>query len=66
MVEAKTYTPEEFADRLRVSVRTVYRQIKAGTLKAERIGRQYRIVRYVRSIEPTRHVAPDQLQQHPA
>lgn len=45
--ETRTYTPLEYADQLRVSVRTIYRQIHAGTIKAERIGRQFRIVRYV-------------------
>lgn len=42
-----TYTPEEYARLLKVCVRTIYRQIRAGTLKAERIGRQWRIVRVV-------------------
>lgn len=40
----RCYTPEEFAEKRRVSVRTVYRLIKAGKLKTvEKVGRQYRI-----------------------
>jgi excisionase family DNA binding protein len=42
------YSPEQYAQKLSVSVKTIYRQIKNGTVKAERIGRQWRIVRYVR------------------
>lgn len=53
MAETRTYTPEEYAAHLRVSVKTVYRQIRAGTLKAERIGHQWRIVRLVHS-QPNR------------
>ncbi len=36
-------TPNEVADQLRVSNMTVYRLIKAGELRAARIGRSYRI-----------------------
>ena len=36
-------TPSEVADRLRIDRETVYRQIRAGTLQAARIGRSYRI-----------------------
>lgn len=46
MTEIRTYTPDEYADKLKVSVKTIYRQLRAGTLKAERVGRQWRIVRY--------------------
>jgi excisionase family DNA binding protein len=41
------YSPEQYAAKLSVSVKTIYRQIKNGTIKAERIGRQWRIVRYI-------------------
>ena len=52
--ERVTYTPEEYALALKVSVKTIYRQIRAGTLRAERIGKQYRIVRFrVRTQEAT-------------
>lgn len=43
----RCYTPHEYARRHRVCVKTIYRQIRAGKLRAERIGRQYRIVRVV-------------------
>lgn len=36
-------TPAEVADLLRVSSMTVYRLIKAGELRAARIGKSYRI-----------------------
>ena len=53
MVETRTYTPEEYAAKLRVSVKTIYRQIHAGTLRVERVGRQYRIVRLIHTIKAT-------------
>ncbi len=37
------FTPQEVADKLRVDVKTVYRWLKAGHLKARRYGLQYRI-----------------------
>lgn len=40
---ARCLTPEEYARERRVSARTVYRLIKSGKLKAERVGRQWRI-----------------------
>jgi excisionase family DNA binding protein len=36
-------TPNEVADLLRVSTMTVYRLIKAGDLRAARIGKSFRI-----------------------
>jgi excisionase family DNA binding protein len=36
-------TPAEVAEELRVSAMTVYRLIKAGELRAARIGKSYRI-----------------------
>jgi excisionase family DNA binding protein len=36
-------TPEEIAAKLRVSIATVRRWIKAGQLPALRVGRQYRV-----------------------
>ncbi|MBE3562246.1 MAG: helix-turn-helix domain-containing protein [Hydrogenibacillus schlegelii] len=38
-------TPEEAAKRLRVSVRTVYRQLKDGRLPGVKVGGQWRIRR---------------------
>lgn len=39
----KYLTPQEIAEALRVSVRTVYNGIKTGHIPARRVGRQYRI-----------------------
>ena len=47
-LEPRVYTPQEYADTMKVSVKTIYRQLRAGTLKAQRIGRQWRISRVVR------------------
>ena len=40
---ARFLTPAEVADLLRVSSMTVYRLIKAGELRAVRVGKAYRI-----------------------
>lgn len=37
------YTAQELADKLRVNVMTIYRYIKAGKLKAYKIGKEFRI-----------------------
>ena len=37
------YFVEELAERLRVSNMTIYRYIKAGTVKAYKIGKEFRI-----------------------
>jgi len=37
------YTTEELAERLRVNIMTIYRYIKAGRLKAHKIGKEFRI-----------------------
>ncbi len=37
------YTTEEAAQVLRISTRTILRAIKAGQIKAKRVGRGYRI-----------------------
>lgn len=39
------YTTEELATKLKLNVMTVYRYIKAGKLKAHKIGKEYRIGR---------------------
>lgn len=37
------YSAQELADTLRVNIMTIYRYIKAGRLKAHKIGRDFRI-----------------------
>jgi excisionase family DNA binding protein len=37
------YTPKEYAEKRKVSVRTVLRLIRSGKLPAERVGAQWRI-----------------------
>jgi excisionase family DNA binding protein len=37
------YTAQELADTLRVNIMTIYRKIKTGTLKAHKIGKEFRI-----------------------
>ena len=37
------YLVEELAERLRVSTMTIYRYIKAGRLRAFKIGKEFRI-----------------------
>ena len=37
------YLVEELADKLRVNKMTIYRWIKAGKLRATKIGKEYRI-----------------------
>ncbi|OIP68533.1 hypothetical protein AUK42_06200 [Candidatus Atribacteria bacterium CG2_30_33_13] len=37
------YTAEELAEKLRVNIMTIYRYIKAGKLKAYKIGKEFRI-----------------------
>lgn len=37
------YTVQELADKLRVNIMTIYRYIKAGKLKAYKIGKEFRI-----------------------
>lgn len=44
-------TPAEYAEKLRVSRITVYRDIQKGLIKAKRIGRQIRIPRQELEIE---------------
>ena len=41
--EIRVYTTEEVAEILHVTKRTVYNYIKAGTLKAVKIGKYWRI-----------------------
>ena len=37
------YIAQELADKLRVNIMTVYRYIKAGKIKAYKIGKEFRI-----------------------
>ena len=39
----KFYTAQEFADKLRVNIMTIYRYIKARKLVAYKIGKEFRI-----------------------
>lgn len=39
------YLAEELAKKLRVNIMTIYRYIKAGKLKAYKIGKEFRIER---------------------
>lgn len=43
MTGRRCLTPDEFARERKVSTRTVYRLIKKGEVKAERVGKQWRI-----------------------
>ena len=41
--QAEYYTAKELAEKLSLNVMTIYRYIKAGKLKAHKIGKEYRI-----------------------
>lgn len=41
--EKEFYKAEELAKKLQVNIMTIYRYIKAGKLKAYKIGKEYRI-----------------------
>lgn len=43
MNEKEFYTAEELSQKLRVNIMTIYRYIKAGRLKAYKIGKEFRI-----------------------
>jgi len=42
-MDKEFYTAEELAEKLRVNIMTIYRYIKAGKLKAYKIGKEFRI-----------------------
>lgn len=44
------YTAQELADELRVNIMTIYRYIKAGKLKAYKIGKEFRIKKTIFNI----------------
>ena len=37
------YTADELAEKLKLNIMTIYRYIKAGKLKAHKLGKEYRI-----------------------
>ncbi len=43
MTNKDFYTAQDLADKLLVNIMTIYRYIKAGRLKAYKIGKEYRI-----------------------
>lgn len=43
MRQKEFYTAKELAGKLRVNIMTIYRYIKAGKLKAFKIGKEFRI-----------------------
>lgn len=43
MNKQEFYTAEELAGKLRVNIMTIYRYIKAGKLRAHKIGKEFRI-----------------------
>ena len=43
MRKEEFYTAKELAEKLRVNIMTIYRYIKAGKLKAYKIGKEFRI-----------------------
>lgn len=53
-MDGETLTAAEVADKLKVSVETVYRMCKSGKWQATKIGRIYRFTpeQYQRIIEP--------------
>lgn len=43
MTNKDFFTAQELADKLQVNIMTIYRYIKAGKLKAYKIGKEFRI-----------------------
>ena len=43
MDKKEFYTAKELAEKLRVNIMTIYRYIKAGKVKAYKIGKEFRI-----------------------
>jgi len=55
-MDTEFYTPAEIAEKLRVNIMTIYRYIKAGKIKAHKLGKEFRIdvreyERFLKSIE---------------
>ena len=45
MTDKEFYTAQDLADKLGVNIMTIYRYIKAGRLKAHKIGKEFRIAK---------------------
>ncbi|KKS35058.1 MAG: binding domain protein, excisionase family protein [Parcubacteria group bacterium GW2011_GWC2_42_12] len=45
MTEKHFYTAQELADILQYNIMTIYRYIKAGKLKAFKVGKEFRIIK---------------------
>ena len=43
MKKQEFYTAQELAEKLRVNIMTIYRYIRAGKLKAYKLGKEFRI-----------------------
>lgn len=43
MQQKEFYTAQDLAEKLEVNIMTIYRYIKAGKLKAYKIGKEFRI-----------------------
>jgi excisionase family DNA binding protein len=43
MIYKEFHTAKELSEKLRVNIMTIYRYIKAGKLKAYKIGKEFRI-----------------------
>jgi len=43
MKKQEYYTAKELAEKLRVNIMTIYRYIKAGKVRAYKIGKEFRI-----------------------
>ena len=55
-MDKEFYTPAEIAEKLRVNIMTIYRYIRAGKIKAYKLGKEFRIdvkeyKRFLKSIE---------------
>jgi len=61
----KVYTPKEVAEVLKVSYRLVLDEIKAGKLKASKVGRGYRITeeQLKRYLEDTQEESQEESQE---
>lgn len=55
-IENEFYTAQELAEKLRVNIMTIYRYIKAGKVKAYKIGKEFRIdkIEFQRFLDKTK------------
>ncbi len=51
------HTAKELADKLKVNIMTIYRYIKAGKLKAYKIGKEFRVEKndFEKFLEAAKH-----------